>query len=214
VEVAAGDLLYVPRGVVHEAVSLDSTSLHLAVGILGIAWIEVIKAALDSLAARQPGLRQVPPPGFAGDDAVRSDALAHADQLLEWVSSELRGSEVIAIAADRAELARTTALDGHLLDLEAEPRIGLNTPLKRRGGRMWRVTNASANRMVLASGGRRLSMPAYLEQEVRWLVDSDEPLTAGAMPGDLTAQERLTLVRRLLREGFMTTGEAHGQVDL
>lgn len=61
---------------------------------------------------------------------------------------------------------------------------------------------------MLASGTRRLSMPARLEPEVSWLVAAATPVSAGQVPGALLPEERLVLFRQLLMGGFL---RLHGE---
>jgi ribosomal protein L16 Arg81 hydroxylase len=39
-ELRAGDTLSLPRGLVHEAISTDETSLHVTVGVLSWTWFD------------------------------------------------------------------------------------------------------------------------------------------------------------------------------
>ena len=43
-----GDLIYIPRGFMHDAVAVDSTSLHLTLGVLSVTWAAVVLQAAES----------------------------------------------------------------------------------------------------------------------------------------------------------------------
>ena len=66
-----GDLLYMPRGRVHEALSTDSTSMHLSVGIHTTRWVDALHAAISRLAEKDVSYRRSLPAGilFAGAEA-------------------------------------------------------------------------------------------------------------------------------------------------
>jgi hypothetical protein len=53
----AGDTLYLPRGWLHDALTSDTDSLHITVGVNVHTWIDAFRAALDECAGR----RRVPP---------------------------------------------------------------------------------------------------------------------------------------------------------
>ena len=75
-DLAPGDLLYLPRGFVHSTMTIsESASIHVTLGITMYTWVELL-AAWAELSRHTPSLRRALPPGFAGrKDFGRS--LAH-----------------------------------------------------------------------------------------------------------------------------------------
>ncbi|HEV7238880.1 MAG TPA: cupin domain-containing protein [Thermoanaerobaculia bacterium] len=61
VTLQAGDLLYVPSGTVHEVRTDDRASLHLTIGIVATRWLELIREALNGIAADDVRLRRAVP---------------------------------------------------------------------------------------------------------------------------------------------------------
>ena len=51
--------------------------------------------------------------------------------------------------------------------------------------------------------GRRLVFPERVAEELEAIFAADQPLTAADLPGRLDDEDRLVLVRRLIREGFL-----------
>ena len=49
----AGDTLYLPRGWLHQAMTSDTPSLHLTVGIDVATWLDAVRAALDEAAKEE-----------------------------------------------------------------------------------------------------------------------------------------------------------------
>ena len=47
---SAGDALYLPRGWVHSAQALDTTSIHLTIGVSALTCLDVVQAVVDELA--------------------------------------------------------------------------------------------------------------------------------------------------------------------
>ena len=70
-----GDTLYLPRGWLHEALTSDSDSLHLTVGVNVVTWLDAFKAALDEC-GDELGFR-------------RSIAEGDADELVEALRGRL-----------------------------------------------------------------------------------------------------------------------------
>ena len=63
----AGDLLYVPRGTVHEVRTDDRASLHLTIGVVATRWLELAREALNGTAAEDVRLRRAVPLGNRGE---------------------------------------------------------------------------------------------------------------------------------------------------
>ena len=67
----AGDCLYLPRGFVHQAESLDEASVHLSIGIHVLTWLDLLAVSLGRSANRQESFRQALPIGWFKDSDVR-----------------------------------------------------------------------------------------------------------------------------------------------
>lgn len=65
IDLAPGDVLYVPRGVTHRAAALDDVSIHLTVGVYAHTWETVLSRAVADLARTDPTLDRPLPVGFA-----------------------------------------------------------------------------------------------------------------------------------------------------
>ena len=65
-----GDLLYMPRGTVHEAVSNETASLHLTIGVSPMLWADVFRKAVEDTTGADVRFREALPIGFAQDDAA------------------------------------------------------------------------------------------------------------------------------------------------
>ena len=84
----AGDALYIPLGWVHDAIALDSTSMHVTVGIHPPRWIDVIHESIEHVAAEQSLLRSQLPAVYSNGHVKYETE--DAELLLDWLRSELR----------------------------------------------------------------------------------------------------------------------------
>src|SRR5207248_11459317 len=86
-ELRAGDLLYIPRGFVHEAATSDSPSMHVTLGIKAYTWADLLTEAVHALCERDVRFRRTLPVGFALDGGaaaeVRTEAAALARALAD-----------------------------------------------------------------------------------------------------------------------------------
>jgi bifunctional lysine-specific demethylase and histidyl-hydroxylase NO66 len=175
----AGDTLYLPRGWLHQALTTDSDSLHITVGVNVRRWIDEARAELDAAAADVAFRRTV--------DAAEPPTLPSLDP-----------DAVRARARERFVRTRRPILDGQLSQLRGLDALTAADELERRD-----TVIADLSGTELLFEGRTLRFPARLAAELEFLVTTEEPFTAADLPGELDEPGRLVLVRRLVREGFL-----------
>jgi ribosomal protein L16 Arg81 hydroxylase len=198
-----GDMIYIPRGYLHDAVTRGSSSLHLTVGILPMLWADVLRDAVDSIIARDSRFRESLPFGFARSEAKSKEAEVRAGELLAILREETDSASLIADATAEALRAQPPFLDGHLLDLEMEPRIELETEVRRRTEIIPHLTLEGEN-VCLQFHGKKVLMPSDVQPALRFITAASQ-FTAAQLTGELDDEGKLNLVRRLVREGFLTT---------
>jgi ribosomal protein L16 Arg81 hydroxylase len=68
-DLAPGDLLYLPRGFVHTTTTSDRSSVHVTLGITVYTWVDLLSEWVQ-LSRRGQNFRRALPPGFAGQEGV------------------------------------------------------------------------------------------------------------------------------------------------
>ena len=175
----AGDTLYLPRGWLHQALTTDSDSLHITIGVNVRRWIDEARASLKAAEA---------------DLAFRQtidDADPPALPVLDAESAREK-------ARERFVRSRRPILDGQLSELRALPSLTADTELVRRD-----TVIADLHETTLLFEGKRLRFPERLAPELEFLVTTEEAFRTADLPGELDDEGRLVLVRRLVREGFL-----------
>ena len=191
VTMRAGDMLYLPRGWLHQAMTSDTASLHLTVGVNVFTWRDAMKEALDEAAREDVELRRgVPSDGRSPEGLL--DALA-ARLAPDQVSSRQRQSFV---------KTRRPIRDDAFDQLRALDELDLDTPVELRRSVIADLSEAE-NELRLSFEGRELILPAFLRDDLAFLLETDEPFSPSDLPGRLDDEGRLVLVRRLVREGLL-----------
>jgi ribosomal protein L16 Arg81 hydroxylase len=186
VTLAAGDTLYLPRGWLHEALTSDTESLHLTVGVNVYTWIDALRAAVDACADEVDLRRSVPASGAGGTD------------LLPALASRLAPEQVARRMRERLVRTRRPILDGQLGPLRALEELDPDTLVERRP-----TVIADTDGGALCFEGKRVRFPEHVARDVAFVASADEPFSASDLPGDLDEEGRLVFVRRLVREGFL-----------
>jgi ribosomal protein L16 Arg81 hydroxylase len=204
-----GDLLYLPRGVVHEAVTSASSSLHLTVGIHVSTWIDLLDEVLKVLREDREDLRTALPPGFL-DQPLEAACLANVARQL---AGALGDNGVVERAKERLgeRLLRggRAAAGGHFRSLDAIPTLRPGSQVVRTPGVLCRV-RCSTEEARIEFDTNFVAGPTRLEPALRF-VAAQERFTIKDLPGDLSSEDKLDLVTRLVVEGLLACTPTNGE---
>jgi ribosomal protein L16 Arg81 hydroxylase len=197
----AGDLLYLPRGFVHEAWTTDSASTHVTVGLHVLTWLDLLSVALAQVGNRDERFRRTPPVGFDGDaqsiDAIRQ----HFDALLQAFAAQADAKQAANETIASFIRSRNSAGEGTLADAADARSIDLDTPLERRPGILCRLVS-EAGMVGLVSSQSILWMPESFTEALRFVARVEE-FRASQIPGQLSDNSKLALARRLMHDGLL-----------
>ena len=202
VEMAPGDVLFIPRGEPHSAAVSTKHSVHLTIGLLSQTGINFLDH-LRKEAAKDPILR-MDLPRHSPDEQSRAHeaALKHRiHQLVDAASMSLFLRE-----EDLARLpALQTAVSGELPQMDDFLRL----TLRRRVPLPDVAPDGGAQLVTIGGEARRLS-PASIDV-LRWLFDHD-PETLRELHAGLTlphGQDSIeAAIRELLRLGFLVVNRS------
>ncbi|MGK2868354.1 MAG: cupin domain-containing protein [Mycobacterium sp.] len=212
VELSEGDALYLPRGWVHAAQTLDTTSIHLTIGVAATTPMDIARAVLDQLGAAEE-FRAPLPLGINPID--RADIAATTTKVIAQIVSHLR---------DNAEALSTTAAENLVTRHDTRTRPEAVRPLaalhaaenagtvrvRWRRGMTATITDEPDGRVALRLPDKTIRFPAVCSAALRELI-SGRDAAADALPG-VDAADGAVLIRRLLRESVLVpspTRQAH-----
>ena len=197
-----GDALYLPRGWVHSAQTLETTSIHLTIGVSPVTTLDVVHAVADTLASDAEFRKSLP---MGIDPADHGTMAAMANKIMTEVADTMRfrAAEVTTAAAARmsqqhAERTRPVPVRP-LASMEAAEHAATSTVRWRRG----LVANIDhyADRVVLRLPDRTITFPTSCGPAVDAL-HRGHVADAGSLPG-LDRADGTVLIRRLLREAVL-----------
>ena len=179
VTLRAGDTLYLPRGWLHQALTSETDSLHITVGVNVRTWLDEARLALEA-SAQELEFRR-------GVDGGPAPPLAPLDE-----------EEAKRRSWQRLVRSRRPILDGQLTELRALETVDVDTRLERRD-----TVIAELDAATLSFEGVELRFPERLVAELEFLVTTERPFSGADLPGTLDDAGRVVLLRRLVREGFL-----------
>jgi lysine-specific demethylase/histidyl-hydroxylase NO66 len=200
---SAGDALYLPRGWVHSAQALDTTSIHLTIGVSPVTGVDVARAVVDAL-ADNPAFRASLPMGGGptGQDEIIATVTKVMAQMVETMRDDATAlSDAAADRLTRRHTERTRPIAVRpLATLDAATHAD-TTPVRWRHGLIATV-DTTGERITLRLPDRAISFPGSCAQAVLAL-HRGSVADAGSLPG-LDRADGAVLIRRLLREAVVT----------
>ncbi len=135
----AGDSIYVPRGLMHDAqTDGDEPSLHITVGLIVKTWADLMLEAVSEVALRTPEFRRSLPAGFAREDFDKSDALAYFKDIVGKFAGEADFEEAFELFVENFIRSRSPTTKGGIvsaaqaIDPQDRFKLRINTPVRLR----------------------------------------------------------------------------------
>lgn len=200
-ELRPGDLVYIPRGVMHDASTGDGESLHITLGVLATSWTDLLLESLAMVGLRDPAFRRSLPVGFANQDFDRESARATFRSLLSRIAELADVDAAIDHFADDLISTRNALLPGQLQQVQrlagltADARVGVRPSL------IFKIMDRPEG-ISLVCYGSAMNFPSQAAEPVRFAVSHDD-FRVAELPGGLDDAGKLVLVRRLVREGVL-----------
>lgn len=190
----SGELLYIPRGMLHEGVTSGNISVHLTIGMSPLTWAELLHELVVELEAEDVDFRRSVSigDGELGAGLARVTARlgngARARRVAERKIAELRGR-------DRGHPR------GLFSQIHESERIELDTLVElRRDAEPELVRDRAELRLRFAE--TVLTLPAFAKPQLAALC-AGQPICARDLPDGIDDEGKLVLVRRMVREGLL-----------
>jgi len=202
----AGDILYLPRGILHEGAANAETSMHITIGLHPTLWSTVIKRSIGQVFEENIEFRRALPPTYTVDASAQDYAQKELGVLAQLLCEKLVESGPISSSVRNAMVnTRHPGLRGHLLDLDRRPKLALTTPVRRRIDVPVYLHTDSSETVSLSFHGKSVDFPSGVQREIQFILNSDgSDFTAETIGGSLDDESRVILVESLLTEGLLT----------
>ena len=190
-----GDVLYVPRGLMHEALAEgDELSLHVTIGFHAVRWSEVLLEAIARAAVDDVELPGIPLGALV--DGTPDGRSPRSSAATPPACSTASAGSACATGSRRVLLRPKERLGGLLLDAATGSPSTPAGPPRRRAAR----ARAPGRRGGVDGAGPRHPVARARRHHARNALAGDR-FTARSLGDDLDEKGRLTLARRLLAEG-------------
>ncbi len=199
----AGDVLYVPRGFGHEASTDDVPSLHLTTALHAFTYFDLLEASLNILGWDLPLLRRPIPVSAHDGKQIAPELLTDLQALRGAIAEKLSFEDGLAVLEARRLESRAPA---------AANRFSENNPAAiedlHLGSRVQKRPHTPC-RMIEGCGWVSLQYPSHavnaplpMWPALEYIAQSEE-FVVSSLPGHITDDQKVELVRRLVAEGLL-----------
>jgi bifunctional lysine-specific demethylase and histidyl-hydroxylase NO66 len=148
----AGDCAYVPRGLMHDAVTSGvEPSLHITAGLITRTWADLLLEAVSEAALRTPDLRRSLPPGYARPGFDREAARAELRRLAELLAREIQLDPALDLTIDT--FIRSRPADNRFALRDAARPVGADERFRASSHAPFRIAEDGDKLVVIAPGG-------------------------------------------------------------
>jgi len=198
-ELKEGECVYIPRGLMHDAISVgEKASLHITVGLIVKKWADLMLEALSEVAIRNPRFRRSLPPGFARPGYNNKSAKIYFDELINEFQKNSNFDKVFEVIKENFIRERSPNLRGSLIDTSS------NLPKERlyirRPNLQAKLKRDELETVIICGGGDlRFELKAY---KVLQVILSGEPFSAASL-GDSEDGSTLDMIKKLTAFGII-----------
>lgn len=197
-----GDAVYIPRGMAHDAVATDETSLHITTGLMFRTWADALAEAVIAKAHREPAMRRALPPGFANHGA---DLDAYNDTFAELVAlvGDAHVGKLLSGFREEFLTARVPRVEGQMAQLKKLQGLSVDSRVGAHPNIVFGIHDVPDEEQVcLVAQGAEIILPAHARDAMEFCVTHTD-FRLGDMGGDLDDDGKMVLAKRFVREGLM-----------
>jgi len=202
IRLMAGDVLYIPRGWIHEAETDKGSSLHVTFGIHAPAGQDLLRAAISALCRVHPEFRQPLPLGYLRRPIDLSKLTALLEHLTELVRVDGSAASAMSLLEDDFIRRGRSAGDGEIVaSVDALQSLSLKTRIERKYHLHVRILTTESG-VGLQFSQSLLQAPADYREAMQFVLDRVTPFCVEDLPG-LDADKQINLAATLLRDGLV-----------
>jgi ribosomal protein L16 Arg81 hydroxylase len=196
-----GEILYVPRGFPHEAITQDIPSFHVTIGVYPNTWADVLRDIILNSITNLPVLRQSLMPRFYPRSEDLSPFRAKLSEIVEAVFTDENFRNALEWRYDRERNNMEPVLNGYLTDIVRSSQLGDSERVSIRTtvALTWEESDSA---LILSFHQKRIELPVYLKPAIERILDTN-PFSPAELPGDFSQDSKVLLVKRLLEEGLL-----------
>ncbi len=200
-DLGPGDILYLPRGVMHDAVTNEGGSLHITLGLLHTSWTDFLVEALARVGLQDPSFRKALPAGFAREDFDRAEAKVAFEALMQRFTEKASFEETFDHFAGDLVSTRHSLLRGQMEQIMKLDTLSMESRMSARPNLLFQLEEGE-EQVQVSCQGTVLTLPGHAAAPLRFAIETRD-YAVKDLPGDLDDAGKKVLITRLVREGMV-----------
>lgn len=200
----AGDVLYMPRGVPHEAYTTDQSSMHITFGVHSTQWLDFISKAVLNLGQKHIELRRALPIGYLNSEEKElfsQDIENNFMNILRNIFEKENIKGTLDILSEEFRNQEQSKPDGHFSSLDKLNHVDLDTKVIKRDGLKSKVINHVTGARILFQGNT-IKGPSQIANTLDFISQQEQSFFVNAIPY-ITDENKIKLAKRLIRGGLL-----------
>ena len=205
VDLKPGDLLYIPRGLIHDAITTDTASVHITLGLHPNYWFELLQDVAD-LAEDKAEFRCALPNVLMGE-RHRQDFKAGFRQRLQALIDALDVDELLAKKSEQYLSNKRSEDQNRFKDSIRLHQLSLKSVLSKRENILFKVDKDDKN-IYVKFYGKTLEFPRFTTLSIDIFLQP-ESFAVQDIGGLITDDGKIDLATKFLQEGFLKIETLH-----
>lgn len=201
-----GDMVYVPRGLTHDAVATDQTSLHITTGLMTRTWADLMTEAVVAIAHKDPAFRESLPAGYGRGDFDILSMQEKFDDLLNRIQDKAGLKPLMEEMRDTFIANRVPRAHGQMSQLARLSQLTVGSDVGAQPQLIYQLRERTEEdgslSIQISCQGADIMLPAYTRAAVEQCL-TNERFKVSELSDELDDEGKLVLVKRLIREGLM-----------
>ena len=198
----AGDLIYIPRGVMHQAETNDEMSIHVTLGMLGYTWTDLLIESILEYSKTNDALRK-----FLPRDMLRNGAKENFQEYFQDLFTVMSSSISLQESINRfkREVSASQKINIRNLLTQGDLVSGMNenTVFKIRQNVLFLIKRKGDN-VVLEWQGKEVEFPIFMDPAIHFIAKMKDEFTLSSLPDCVDDNGKLVFVTRLIKEGLLS----------
>jgi len=198
----AGDLIYIPRGVMHQAETNDEMSIHVTLGMLGYTWTDLLIESVLEYSKTDDSLRRFLPREMLRN-GVKEQHQEYFSKLFSTMSSSISLQESVNRFKREISAGQKINIKNLLTQGDSVSGIDENSIFQIRGNVLFLIKRKGEN-VILEWQGKEVEFPMFMDPAIHFIAKVKEPFALSQIPDCVDNDGKIVFVTRLIKEGLLS----------
>lgn len=198
----AGDLIYIPRGVMHQAETNDEMSIHVTLGMLGYTWTDLLIESVLEYSKNNDALRRFLPREMLRN-GVNENNLEYFKQLFLVMSENISLQESVNRFKREISASQRINIKNLLTQGDSVSLIQENSVFEVRQNVLFLIKKKGEN-VVMEWQGKEVEFPLFMDPAIHFIAKIKQPFTLAQIPDCVDEDGKVVFITRLIKEGLLS----------